>query len=58
MNQWLTWRARLYHLVFPEFECQCHVCAADRCRIKLEVIDAQKKTQRPATPAKPEGSLR
>lgn len=32
MNRWLTWRARLEHLLHPSYCCLCHVCAAERAR--------------------------
>ena len=30
MNRWLTWRARLHHLIHPENACLCHTCAKER----------------------------
>lgn len=30
MNRWLTWRARLAHLLDPQSECLCRVCAQAR----------------------------
>ena len=37
MNRWLTWRARLHHLLFdPENECLCATCAQSRVRTSEE----------------------
>lgn len=37
VNRWLTWRARLEHLLFPVMGCLCHVCAAERERQRMVV---------------------
>jgi hypothetical protein len=53
MRRWLTWRARLEHLLFPEFECMCVVCEATRdenTRLKLELRQAQQRALIPRNP--------
>lgn len=40
MNRWLTWRARLAHLLDPSCECLCHVCAQVRANRGLRMAEA------------------
>jgi hypothetical protein len=42
MNRWLTWRARLAHLLDPRTECLCHVCARARAPARSGVGELAK----------------
>jgi hypothetical protein len=42
VNRWLTWRARLSHVLNPHTECLCHTCARARAPARALAEQLQK----------------